>query len=920
MTKTGEPVNDSTWQKQMGGKAVMAPIVNVEGSNNTSGVAPPDTQGDVGPNHYVQMVNLVTQIFNKSGASVWGPQPSSVFWDGFAGSWTGTNDGDPIVLYDQQADRWLVSQFAVNTNDNTQWELIAISTTGDPTGSYYRYAFQFTDMPDYPKIGIWPDGYYMSANRFGINYPYSYKGTYAAVYDRTAMLAGNSSAQMILFSNGTSTSAPYSMLPSDCDGSFPSMGTPNYFCFDNDNDTYWSADRVKVWAFYADWTTPSNSTFTQSASLTPASFNSSFSGSYAIDQPGTTQDLGTLADRMMFRAQYRTFSGHQSIVLSRTVNLGNDHAGVRWYELRNTGSGWSIYQQGTYAPDGNSRWMSSVAMNGNGDIALGYSVSGSSTYPSIRYSGRLAGDALGTMTIAESSIFSGTASQTGIGRWGDYSMMSVDPSDDQTFWYTQEYSSGGWSWRTRIASFQFTNPTSPPTANFSAADVTPNIGQTVAFTDASTNLPTSWFWSFSPSTITFVGGTNSSSQNPQVTFDALGTYTVSLVVTNAYGSDTETKTDYIEVAINYCVPSYTTGTSAGDYISLVQLGDIYNPTGALSSPYYYYYNSQSTDVAPGNSYDIIVSAGSYASGNNISVWIDFNHDGTFATSEKLGNVTLGAMPETGTINFSVPLTSVIGITRMRVREVWDNTIFYPCSSYSYGEAEDYNINIVSGDINLDITAFLEGPYNSTNMNTDINLILPTVQPFTGSPWNYSGSESVGSVPGTDIVDWILVELRDTTSASQAFPSTIIDSKACFIKSNGQVVDLSGNAQITFANTSVANNLFVVIFPRNHIPVISGNAVTQTGGIYTYDFSTGATQALGGVNGHKDLGSGVWGMFSGNSNGDYNVDDSDKDINWMDEVGLSGYLSSDVNMDKQSNNKDKNDMWQPNRTKGSYVPQ
>jgi hypothetical protein len=441
-----------------------APSVNIEGCNNgdnDSGVAPPDTQGDVGPNHYVQMVNNVTEIFDKNGNSIWGPQNSSVFWDGFTGAWTGTNDGDPIVLYDQAADRWLVSQFAVNTSNGTQWELIAVSTSPDPTGTYYRYAFQFTDMPDYPKLGIWHDGYYLSANRF-LTSSWAFNGVYACALDRSAMLSGNASAQMIKFDLAASAD-PYAMLPSDCDGDFPPAGTPNYFCYDTDDNTYWSVDRVKVWAFTANWVTPANSTFVEVASLTPTSFNSAFSdqNGEAIDQPSTTQDLHTLSDRMMFRSQYRYFPTHQSIVLSRTVNLGSDQAAIRWYELRRTTGSWSIYQQGTYAPDANSRWMSSIAMNGSGDIALGYSVSGASTFPSIRYTGRRDGDALGTMTITEESIFSGTASQTGVERWGDYSMMSVDPSDDNAFWYTQEYSAGGWDWRTRIAKFNFPSGDEP---------------------------------------------------------------------------------------------------------------------------------------------------------------------------------------------------------------------------------------------------------------------------------------------------------------------------------------------------------------------------------------------------------------------------------------------------------------------------
>ena len=223
-------------------------------------------------------------------------------------------------------------------------------------------------------------------------------------------------------------------------------------------------------------------------------------------------------------------------------------------------------------------------------------------------------------------------------------------------------------------------------------------------------------------------------------------------------------------------------------------------------------------------------------------------------------------------------------------------------------------------LRVDITAFLEGPYNGVNMNTEINSVLPTSQPFSGNPWNYTGTESVGPIHDTDIVDWVLIDIRDTTSADVATPATSISMQAALLRNDGRVVDTAGNPVLAFANTSVVNNLFIVFFPRNHIPVISANAVAQTGGVYIYNFSSGEPQALGGANGHKNLGPDVWGMFSGNSNGDFIVNDSDKDVNWITEAGSSGYLSSDVNLDKQSNNQDKNEFWAPNNGNGSYVPQ
>jgi len=462
-------------QKTFGMRGTSAPSVNIEGTNNGDNdglIVPPDTQGDAGPNHYVQMTNNVTEIYDKSGNVLVSAFNSSAFWNGFNGAWTGTNDGDPIVLYDEQADRWLVSQFAVSTEDDSQWELLAVSTTNDPTGTYYRYAFQFTDMPDYPKLGIWRDGYYMTANRFTVASG-GFNGTYAVAFNRDEMLAGNANARMIKFEKPyTNGDSPFSMLPADCDGDFPPAGTPNYFVFDTDNDTYGSVDRVAVWAFTANWTTPANSTFVQANLLTPTSFNSSFSSDVCIDQPSTSEDISVVADRLMFRAQYRYFGTHAALVLSRTVNMGSDKAAVRWYELRKSGVNWTIYQEGTYAPDANSRWMSSIAMNGQGDIALGYSVAGSATFPSIRFTGRKAGDPLGQMTITEESIKEGTAAQTGgVERWGDYSMMSVDPSDDNSFWYTTQYTSGGWNWKTRIAKFTFPSSCISPTTQASAFSV-----------------------------------------------------------------------------------------------------------------------------------------------------------------------------------------------------------------------------------------------------------------------------------------------------------------------------------------------------------------------------------------------------------------------------------------------------------------
>jgi len=436
---------DPVIQDKNGSKSSRNIGANFDGVSNLSGVAPPDTDGDVGPNHYMQMVNLAFAIYDKNGSLLYGPADNSTIWDGFVGSWTGTNDGDPIVLYDEQADRWMASQFAISTSDGSQWMLVAISQTADPLGSWHRYAFEFTYMPDYPKFGIWPDGYYLSVNQFEkVGSSYTWKGAGACALNRDKMIAGDASAEMVFFNLGT---AYGSLLPADFDGPTPPPdGAPNYF-------TAVEPGVLQLWELNVDWANTSNSTITKKPDISVSSYST---GGFTINQPGTSQTLDNLADRLMYRLQYRNFDGYQAMVTNHTVNNGSGSAAVRWYELRKTGSSWGLHQEGTYSPDSDHRWMGSIAMNSSGDIAIGYSVSSSTTYPSIRFAGRNNGDPLGQMTFIETSIFEGTSSQSGVSRWGDYSMMSVDPENDLTFWFTTEYTSGSWNWRTRIASFDIT--------------------------------------------------------------------------------------------------------------------------------------------------------------------------------------------------------------------------------------------------------------------------------------------------------------------------------------------------------------------------------------------------------------------------------------------------------------------------------
>ena len=449
--------------------AAPASIANFDGLTNLSGVLPPDTNGDVGPNHYMQWVNLNFAIYSKTGTLLYGPAAGNTLWSGFGGVCQTRNDGDPIVQYDHLADRWMVSQFAVPGGTSGYHQCIAISQTNDPTGAWYRYDFLWsaTNMNDYPHFGVWPDGYYMTVHEFANGTTWAGQGV--AVFERSQMLQGLP-ARMVKFNLLSTDPNMGGMLPSDLDGPAPAAGTPNYFIEPDDNAAGFAQDQVQVWGFHVDWTNTALSTFTRVTTLATAAFDSNMcAGARAcIPQQSTTAKLDAISDRAMYRAQFRDFGTYQTIVMNHTVDAtGTDIAGIRWEELRNTGgAGWNIFQQSTFAPDSTNRWMASAAMDKNGAIAIGYSASSSTMFPAIRYTGRLATDPLNTMTQGEGVMIAGTGAQTHTAaRWGDYSMLAVDPVDGCTFWFTSEYvqTTGSAPWRTRIGSFQLPDCVSGPT-------------------------------------------------------------------------------------------------------------------------------------------------------------------------------------------------------------------------------------------------------------------------------------------------------------------------------------------------------------------------------------------------------------------------------------------------------------------------
>ena len=417
-----------------------------QGAFAVTGV-PPDPNGAAGDTQYVQWVNTSFAVFSKeTGAVVYGPVPGNSLWLGFGGQCELNNDGDPIVLFDQIARRWVFSQPSFSGGRGNYTQCLAVSTTSDATGTYNRYAFSMPHFNDYPKIAVWPDAYYASFNLFSSgNANASFVGGYACAFDRTSMLAGTAATEQCF----QLSSAYGGLLPSDLDGSTPPpAGSPNYFMAIDTNS-------LDLWSFHVDFATPANSTFNGPTVIPVEAYSQACGGAICIAQPGTSQQLDSLGDRLMHRLAYRNFGGYETLVLNHSVDNGGP-AALRWYEIRNPGGTPIVYQQGTYAPDATSRWMGSIGMDAVGNIAVGYSASSSTLYPSVAYTGRLAADPLGTMQ-AESVIVSGAGSQTGTSRWGDYSGLTIDPIDDCTFWYTNEYlqTTGQYNWSTRIAAFKF---------------------------------------------------------------------------------------------------------------------------------------------------------------------------------------------------------------------------------------------------------------------------------------------------------------------------------------------------------------------------------------------------------------------------------------------------------------------------------
>jgi len=437
--------------------AFLVPILNFPGQGFTGGT-PPDTVGDVGPNHYVQAVNGESSasivVYNKSGTVVAGP----FFLDSLGSGGPCTSGvGDPVVLYDPLADRWLLSEFAGQGNNLC----VYISQTNNPvSGGWFRYQFATPSFPDYPKYAAWPDAYYVTDQEEGDPVAYA--------LDRNRMLQGLGARSQRFTAPDLAGFGFQALTPADLDGTTPPPpGAPGIFMRHRDDEVHNPPGRpndfVEIWEFHVDWTTSANSTFTGPTNIAITDFSSELCGLFSLScfpMPGTNTKLDPLREVIMWRLQYRNYGTHQALAGNFVTDADGEangdpleRGGVRWFELRKTGDRWRLFQEGTYSPDRVNRWMGGSALDGAGNFAVGYNVSNGFVFPGLRYAGRLASDPLGTLPQGEATIVNGTASSSS-NRYGDYSALSVDPADDCTFWFTGEYNAAP-AWSTRIASFKF---------------------------------------------------------------------------------------------------------------------------------------------------------------------------------------------------------------------------------------------------------------------------------------------------------------------------------------------------------------------------------------------------------------------------------------------------------------------------------
>ena len=739
--------------------------------------APPDTNGEAGVTQYVQIVNEGFQVFDKTtGASVLGPLGISTIWSGFGGPCETAGSGDPILLYDQLANRWLISQFAgvgVATD-----ECVAISTTSDATGSYHRYAFHLgSNFFDYPKLAVWPDAYYMAMNVFNFSV---FLGPQPFAFDRNKMLQGLPATFITTQITGGPNEPTY--LPADLDGSnLPPAGAPGTFVQWPGTGSY------RVFHFQVDFANPLSSTFTLFASPAAAGFTQLCPVTRScVPQLGTTSRLDVLADRLMFRLAYRNFGTHESVVGNYTVSSGSV-AAIRWFELRNVTAGpVTVAQESTFQPDSTWRWMGSAAMDRDGNLAIGYSASSATIFPQLRYAGRLATDPPSVLAQGEATLFAGTGSQIDTGnRWGDYSSLTVDPTDDCTFWFTSEYyaTTSIFNWRTRIGSFKFPGCVAPTTRTLTVASANPSSGVNISVSPSDND-------GFGNGTTQFSRTYNNNNTNVSLTAPATaGGNNFQKWQRNGSDWSTNPSTSVmmdanLTMTAVYLTPTTRTLTVAssnpGSGVSIFVIpndnGNLGNGTTQFSRTY-------------NNNTNVILTAPATAGGNNFQKW---QRNGSDWSSNRTTSVTM---------DFNYMMTAVY-LTATRTLTVASSN---PGSGVSITVSPNDNGNLGSGTTQFSRT------YNN---NTNVTLTAPATAGGNnfqkwrrnGSDWSTNPSTSVMMDANYTMTAVYLAPTRTLTVASSNPGSGV--SISVVPSDNGNL----GSGTTQFSRTYNNNTNVVLIAP------------------------------------------------------------------------------------------------------------
>ncbi len=696
-----------------------APLTSFEGIG--ANVSPPDPSMAVGPNHIVTMENGVWAVYDKNGtiASSF-PKPLN---QPLSGPNHANNAGDPVVMYDREADRWFISQFQLSSANVF---LIGISVTPDPTGAYYVYEYELGAGNDYPHYGVWGDSYVTAGNFSGAQKVYT--------FNRTKMLAGDNTAEIAGFSPASLGASGFAApIPVHSEAAGAATGDIKIVYYQDDAFSGVSSDHIGMWNIDMNWSDINNSSISGKIEIPTAAFDAAIAGGFAnLQQPGTSQRIDAIVGAVMNMSHWYKFDTYESILLNWVVEItnGSQVSGIRWVELRSTNNGgsWSVYQEGTFTdPTGNdSVFMGCIAMDKQGNIGLGYTKTGASTYPSLYYTGRMANDPLGTMTVAEDLVIAGTHSVTNNDRYGDYGQGVRDPSDDLTFWVTSEYSGSQGATnccngdrKVRVYSFKLGTDYDDDVAITAITNPVSGAGlsstQSVTVTIANTGLNTQ---SNIPVTLSLDGTqvasevfTGSISGGSSSSYTFLQTIDVSIdnqqyaiqACTNLSG-DQATSNDCVtsNISTQTCSICPSEGTTEFDTSTTrVIFNTIDNATGKPSG--YSDYSNISTTIERDASYDISVQVntdGPYT--NATMVWIDWNQNCDFNDAGEeytLGTATDEVDGETSNspLSILIPSDASLGQTVMRVSTQY---YAYPtsCQQSFDGEVEDYTLNVIDSSL------------------------------------------------------------------------------------------------------------------------------------------------------------------------------------------------------------------------------